>query len=67
MNLLSINIQEEAVTKIISLIKQKLSYKQLTIRSASAKDFLYGTLYKMGISNADGSIEIFIYHDHSTE
>lgn len=54
------------MSKIISFIKQKTSYSQITVKSAFAKDFLYGNLYKLNLGTNEGNKALFIYHDHST-
>ncbi len=49
------------------LVEQKTEFKNFVIQSTFAKDFLYGTLYKLKIDNKNGVFNVYIYHDHSTE
>lgn len=66
-NLLSIKAEQNIMNKIITLIKQKSNFTEFTVQTVSAKDFLYGTLYKFTISAQSGIFDIVVYHDHSTE
>ena len=38
-----------------------------TAKSASIKDFLYGSLFKATLVTAEGNIDVYVYHDHVTE
>lgn len=67
-NLISISTQEPTISKIITLLKQQTEYTEFTAKEASAKDFLYGTLYRVTIVTSNGkTINTYVYHDHSTE
>lgn len=66
-NLLSVTVESTTLSKMITLIKQKISFGDFTIQSAFVKDFLYGTLYKFTLNTKNGNFDVFVYHDHSTE
>ena len=64
---MTISVEDKTMSKMIGLIKQKTTFADFTIQSGSAKDFLYGTLYKFTLITINGKYDEFIYHDHSTE
>jgi hypothetical protein len=65
-NFVMISLQESAVTKVLSFIKQKTQFTSFTAKSANIKDFLYGSLYKISIMTSNGNFDVYVYHDHST-
>lgn len=44
-----------------------MSSTAFTAKSASIKDFLYGSLFKATLVTAAGNVDIYVYHDHVTE
>ena len=44
-----------------------MSSTSFTAKSASIKDFLYGSLFKATLVTAAGNVDVYVYHDHVTE
>jgi hypothetical protein len=51
---------------MMEMIKEKSIFKDFVIENIMAKDFLYGTLYKIKLNTKNGAFNIYAYHDHST-
>ena len=68
---MSLSQNDNSTKKIISLIAKQATNPPLdgdyTVISVSAKDFLFGRLFKVKISAAETSYSALVYHDHSSE
>lgn len=65
--LMEVNTQEDTITKIVAFLKSGKISEDFTTKQSFAKDFLYGTLYKLILVINSEEIAFYVYHDHSTE
>lgn len=70
--LLTMNMQDKSVQKIVSVVEKQatnpsLSGNSYTVQSVEGKDFLFGKLFIVSISATDKSYKAYVYHDQSSE
>jgi hypothetical protein len=71
-NLFAMNLQDNSVKKIVEIVEKQATNPTLegnsyTVQSVQGKDFLFGKLFIVSVSNANKEYEAFVYHDQSSE